>query len=223
MAELTVQWRRTVMDVGKFRTQNLIHLGKISSVWVECWVSREIREEFKGEPAFELSLEKDSGLYRWEGVEGGWHPGGGRVSAQSRWCDRQTVAESLGCRRPRGRGGAGVGWWGRADGWGTCRLGSERRAVLNVMATRGFVAGVCHDPISDSECHFSQQVWDGLDELQTGGQEASQRAVIQERSLGIWMEEKGFEIGVWWGWGGGTPFFFLNASRCPDTLLISLI
>ena len=110
---------------------------------------------------------------------------GREVSAQSRPCDPQTVAGSLGCRHPGGGGGAGEGWGGREDGWGTCRLGSERRVVLNVMATRGFVAGACRDPISVPECYFSQQVWDGLDELQTGGQEASQRAVVQERSLGI--------------------------------------
>lgn len=73
--------------------------------------------------AFELSLEGDSGLYRWEGVEWGWHLGGGaeRVNAPEQMVCSANNGRSLergGCGRSGGRGGVVMGGEAEQMGWG---------------------------------------------------------------------------------------------------------
>lgn len=73
--------------------------------------------------AFELSLEEDSGLYRWEGEEWGWHPGGGaeRVNAPEQMVCSANNAGSLehgGCGCSGVRGGVVIGGTAEQMGWG---------------------------------------------------------------------------------------------------------
>ena len=81
--------------------------------------AREVREGFKGHVVFELSLEEDAGLYRWEGVEWGWNPGG--VKAPEQMVCYANNAGSLqhgGCGCSGGRGGVVMGGTAEQMGWG---------------------------------------------------------------------------------------------------------
>lgn len=162
MEELTILWRRTIMDIDNCRTQSLSNKFEKSFIkaWVEHWASQGYRGGFQ----------RGSGIWA-EPWGGQWslQMGGGGVGMASRRRGREsqcTRADGVlrkqwpepgtwGLWSFRGQRWGGHGRRGWADGLGTCGLCSECRFVLNVITVEGFVAEECRDQISDSERSFS--------------------------------------------------------------------
>lgn len=97
------------MGIDNCRTQSLSH--KVEEGEWSSESARAIREGFKAEVTFELSLQEAGGLCRWEGWSGDGvqEEGQGEGRHPSRWCAPQTMAGSLdggGCDHS----GAEV-WW----------------------------------------------------------------------------------------------------------------